>query len=130
MVEKEASLMLRLMAPSDYIDASADIGATVGTVSTDAQGLQFYTGNYLSRTVGGDGWKYRKHSGLGLEPGAFPNAPIPASLDPHFFDMGLSGPLREDHATQQNGSVGCSARPRFSTLSREKRSAYSMLSVH
>ncbi|WP_248322377.1 aldose epimerase family protein [Caballeronia sp. Sq4a] len=42
-------------------------------VSTDAPGLQFYTGNHLQGVPGRDGKPYRIHAGLCLEAGAFPN---------------------------------------------------------
>ncbi|MDR5857432.1 galactose mutarotase [Caballeronia sp. LZ062] len=43
------------------------------TVSTDAPGLQFYTGNFLEGVTGREGKSYRIHAGLCLEAGAFPN---------------------------------------------------------
>ncbi|HEY3597998.1 MAG TPA: aldose epimerase family protein [Paraburkholderia sp.] len=43
------------------------------TVSTDAPGLQFYTGNYLEGVVGRGGKRHRKHAALCLETGGFPN---------------------------------------------------------
>ncbi|SEB15951.1 aldose epimerase family protein [Paraburkholderia sartisoli] len=43
------------------------------TVSTNERGLQFYTGNFLEGTVGRNGTVYRKHAGLCLEAGGFPN---------------------------------------------------------
>jgi aldose 1-epimerase len=43
------------------------------TVSTNERGLQFYTGNYLEGIGGRNGAVYRRHAGLCLEAGAFPN---------------------------------------------------------
>jgi aldose 1-epimerase len=43
------------------------------TVSTDQRGLQFYTGNFLEGVVGRGGKAYRKHAGLCLEAGGFPD---------------------------------------------------------
>ena len=43
------------------------------TVSTTCAGMQFYTGNFLEGVVGRNGEVYRKHAGLCLETGAFPN---------------------------------------------------------
>lgn len=43
------------------------------TVSTNAHGMQFYTGNFLEGVVGRSGKVYRKHAGLCLETGGFPN---------------------------------------------------------
>lgn len=43
------------------------------TVSTDTQGLQFYTGNHLDGVVGRGARSYRSHAGLCLEAGAYPN---------------------------------------------------------
>ncbi|SAK50478.1 aldose 1-epimerase [Caballeronia fortuita] len=43
------------------------------SVSTDARGLQFYSGNYLEGVPARDGLRYRKHAGLCLEAGGFPN---------------------------------------------------------
>jgi aldose 1-epimerase len=43
------------------------------TVSTDARGMQFYTGNYLEGVAGRGGRTYRKHAALCLETGGFPN---------------------------------------------------------
>lgn len=46
------------------------------TVSTDAPGLQVYTGNFLDGTVAGTGGRvYRQGDGLALEPQAFPDTP-------------------------------------------------------
>ncbi|MDR5782041.1 galactose mutarotase [Caballeronia sp. LZ065] len=42
-------------------------------VATDAPGLQFYTGNHLEGETGRDEARYRKHAGLCLEAGGFPN---------------------------------------------------------
>jgi aldose 1-epimerase len=43
------------------------------TVATDARGLQFYSGNYLEGVPARHGARYRKHAGLCLEAGGFPN---------------------------------------------------------
>ncbi len=43
------------------------------TVSTNERGLQFYTGNYLEGVHGRNGVVYRRHAGLCLEAGAFPD---------------------------------------------------------
>jgi aldose 1-epimerase len=43
------------------------------TVSTDQQGLQFYTGNSLNGDTGRGGIAYAPHAGLCLEAGGFPN---------------------------------------------------------
>lgn len=43
------------------------------TVATDARGLQFYSGNYLEGVPARRGARYRKHAGLCLEAGGFPN---------------------------------------------------------
>jgi aldose 1-epimerase len=43
------------------------------TVSTTEAGLQFYTGNHIAGQPGKGGAIYRKHDGLALEAGAFPN---------------------------------------------------------
>lgn len=43
------------------------------SVSTTEAGLQFYTGNHLAGRLGKAGAVYRKHDGLCLEAGAFPN---------------------------------------------------------
>ncbi|MEM5386483.1 aldose epimerase family protein [Paraburkholderia phymatum] len=43
------------------------------TVSTNAQGMQFYTGNFLAGVKGRNGRTYCKHAALCLETGAFPN---------------------------------------------------------
>ncbi|WP_321800313.1 aldose epimerase family protein [Caballeronia sp. J97] len=43
------------------------------SVSTDARGLQFYSGNYLEGVPARDGSRYCKHAGLCLEAGGFPN---------------------------------------------------------
>jgi len=43
------------------------------TVSTDAKGMQFYTGNFLADVNGRSGRTYNKHAALCLETGAFPN---------------------------------------------------------
>ncbi|BAN27208.1 aldose epimerase family protein [Caballeronia insecticola] len=43
------------------------------SVATDARGLQFYSGNYLEGVPARDGSSYRKHAGLCLEAGGFPN---------------------------------------------------------
>ncbi|SAK45385.1 aldose 1-epimerase [Caballeronia glebae] len=43
------------------------------SVSTDARGLQFYSGNYLEDVPARGGSRYRKHAGLCLEAGGFPN---------------------------------------------------------
>lgn len=43
------------------------------TVTTDAPGMQFYTGNFLQGVKGRDGRCYEKHAGLCLETGAFPD---------------------------------------------------------
>jgi len=43
------------------------------TVSTDAKGMQFYTGNFLAGANGRNGRTYSKHAALCLETGAFPN---------------------------------------------------------
>lgn len=43
------------------------------TVSTNAPGLQFYSGNRLEGVVGRNGRSYRRHAGLCLEAGGFPN---------------------------------------------------------
>jgi aldose 1-epimerase len=46
------------------------------TLSTDAPGLQVYTGNFLDGTVAGTaGRVYRQGDGLALEPQAFPDTP-------------------------------------------------------
>lgn len=46
------------------------------TVSSDAPGLQVYTGNFLDGTdVGTSGSPYRQGDGLALEPQAFPDTP-------------------------------------------------------
>lgn len=42
-------------------------------VATDARGLQFYTGNHLEGEVARGGARYRKHAGLCLEAGGFPD---------------------------------------------------------
>lgn len=43
------------------------------SVATDARGLQFYSGNYLEGVKARNGTRYRKHAGLCLEAGGFPN---------------------------------------------------------
>jgi aldose 1-epimerase len=43
------------------------------TVDTDANGLQFYSGNYLEGVVGRGGEQLRKHAALCLETGGYPN---------------------------------------------------------
>jgi len=43
------------------------------SVATDARGLQFYSGNYLEGVPARDGSRYRKHAGLCLEAGGFPD---------------------------------------------------------
>lgn len=43
------------------------------SVATDARGLQFYSGNYLEGVSARNGSRYRKHAGLCLEAGGFPN---------------------------------------------------------
>ncbi|MCI1044409.1 galactose mutarotase [Caballeronia zhejiangensis] len=43
------------------------------SVSTDARGLQFYSGNYLEDVPARGGSRYRKQAGLCLEAGGFPN---------------------------------------------------------
>jgi aldose 1-epimerase len=43
------------------------------TMATNAPGVQFYTGNHLDGVVGRHGQRYRKHAGLCLQAGAFPN---------------------------------------------------------
>jgi aldose 1-epimerase len=43
------------------------------TVATNMRGMQFYTGNFLDGVGGRGGRVYRKHAGLCLETGAFPN---------------------------------------------------------
>ncbi|SAL44238.1 aldose 1-epimerase [Caballeronia peredens] len=43
------------------------------SVATDARGLQFYSGNYLEGVPARGGSRYRKHAGLCLEAGGFPN---------------------------------------------------------
>jgi aldose 1-epimerase len=43
------------------------------TVSTDAKGMQFYSGNFLAGVAGRNGKTYGKHAALCLETGAFPN---------------------------------------------------------
>ncbi|WP_045461341.1 aldose epimerase family protein [Caballeronia cordobensis] len=43
------------------------------SVSTDARGLQFYSGNYLEGVPARNGARYRKQAGLCLEAGGFPN---------------------------------------------------------
>ncbi|AJK49392.1 aldose epimerase family protein [Burkholderia plantarii] len=43
------------------------------TVSTDQPGLQFYSGNFLDGVVARGGNPYRRHAGLCLEAGGFPN---------------------------------------------------------
>ncbi|SAK44018.1 aldose 1-epimerase [Caballeronia hypogeia] len=42
-------------------------------VASDAHGLQFYTGNHLEGVAARGGARYRKHAGLCLEAGGFPN---------------------------------------------------------
>nr|CAD1841046.1 unnamed protein product [Ananas comosus var. bracteatus] len=44
------------------------------SIWTDAPGVQFYTGNYVSNVVGKGGAIYGKHAGLCLETQGFPNA--------------------------------------------------------
>ncbi|MES2126150.1 MAG: aldose epimerase family protein [Pseudomonadota bacterium] len=51
-------------------------------VWTDAPGLQFYSANFLDGTLSGKGRRYRRHSGLCLEPQRFPDSPN----QPHFPD--------------------------------------------
>ena len=41
---------------------------------TNARGMQFYTGNFISDTKGKNGVRYKKHSGLCLETQGLPNA--------------------------------------------------------
>ena len=43
------------------------------SVFTDARGLQFYSGNHLEDVSARNGARYRKHAGLCLEAGGFPN---------------------------------------------------------
>ncbi|WP_087042872.1 aldose epimerase family protein [Caballeronia ptereochthonis] len=43
------------------------------TVATDARGLQFYSGNHLEGVPARGGSRYRRHAGLCLEAGGFPN---------------------------------------------------------
>ncbi len=43
------------------------------TVSTDARGMQFYSGNFLEGVIGRGGKRLRKHAALCLETGGFPN---------------------------------------------------------
>lgn len=43
------------------------------TVSTDQPGLQFYSGNFLEGVAARGGKAYRRHAGLCLETGGFPN---------------------------------------------------------
>ncbi|SAK51337.1 aldose 1-epimerase [Caballeronia temeraria] len=43
------------------------------SVATDARGLQFYSGNYLEDVPARGGSRYRKHAGLCLEAGGFPD---------------------------------------------------------
>ncbi|SPB15498.1 aldose 1-epimerase [Caballeronia novacaledonica] len=43
------------------------------SVATDARGLQFYSGNYLEGVSARNGSRYRKHAGLCLEAGGFPD---------------------------------------------------------
>ncbi|BBU32345.1 aldose 1-epimerase (plasmid) [Burkholderia sp. THE68] len=43
------------------------------SVSTDARGLQFYSGNYLEGVSARNGSRYRKHAGLCLEAGGYPD---------------------------------------------------------
>ena len=46
------------------------------TVSSDAPGVQVYTGNFLDGTVTGTGGGlYRQGDGLALEPQSFPDSP-------------------------------------------------------
>ncbi|KAJ6853014.1 aldose 1-epimerase [Iris pallida] len=44
------------------------------SISTDAPGVQFYTGNYVNGVVGKGGAVYGKHAGVCLETQGFPNA--------------------------------------------------------
>jgi len=52
--------------------------ATTGRVlevSSDQPGLQFYSGNFLDGTLGGNGWKFEKRTGFCMEPQHYPDSP-------------------------------------------------------
>ncbi|WP_250516618.1 aldose epimerase family protein [Caballeronia sp. INDeC2] len=61
---KEARTVAVLFDPSSGRELS---------VATDARGLQFYSGNYLEGVAARNGSRYRKHAGLCLEAGGFPD---------------------------------------------------------
>lgn len=60
---------LKLVAKVKYPSSSR-----VLNLWTDAPGMQFYTGNFVSGVVGKGGAVYNKHSALCLETQGFPNA--------------------------------------------------------
>ncbi|MDR5881240.1 aldose epimerase family protein [Caballeronia sp. LZ032] len=71
----------------DLRDAATAYDASSGRellVATDARGLQFYTGNHLEGEAARGGARYRKHAGLCLEAGGFPDG------------INMDGPARSD----------------------------------